>query len=460
MQHDRESYRYRVDEILLSAARLGRENVVAHLIAQGVDMASPHFKYCSKPPHTAAKYGHVGVITLMLAQDAHRVLQHVDSDLETPLFVAARYGQLDIARALYAGCDEAVMRVQRLPLCELDPARVQFRVERLTALHYAAIWGQEAMVVFFLAQGIPVDVRGDDGTEKTPLHRAAENCMTVVLWSGRDPVAVIRVLLEAGADAARANREGITALHFACTRGVYLTSIENKVARFEVTESIRALARETHKMVIKLLLDHGADLESRDKTGRTPLHYAAERGEGYMIRNLLSLGANINATTLCGETPLRLAINETSIKRPGTPVKDLGLLEAGPDVTIKDDKGLTVLDVVEAAVRLGKEEEQLYMLLLGPGAGTYTPRREPGARVCAPQRSLEVPIYIPWEELKARICAPRPGFMARLLGRVEKMAGAYLIAVHPEPASVMPSRPKPVYMTVRLTGYHSKGQGN
>jgi ankyrin repeat protein len=43
--------------------------------------------------------------------------------------------------------------------------------------------------------------------------------------------------------------------------------------------------------VVKQLLDKGANLESKDKYGRTPLLWAAEKGHEAVVKQLLDKGA-------------------------------------------------------------------------------------------------------------------------------------------------------------------------
>ena len=69
---------------------------------------------------------------------------------------------------------------------------------------------------------------------------------------------------------------------------------------------------------VKLLLDKGADVNSVDYRGYTPLMQAAycDRVAAELIRLLLAKGANVNATGE-GETPLSLAAKrgETEVTR-------------------------------------------------------------------------------------------------------------------------------------------------
>ena len=46
-----------------------------------------------------------------------------------------------------------------------------------------------------------------------------------------------------------------------------------------------------HQAVVKLLLENGAELESKDKNGGTPLSWAAESGHEAVVKLLLEQGA-------------------------------------------------------------------------------------------------------------------------------------------------------------------------
>jgi ankyrin repeat protein len=46
-----------------------------------------------------------------------------------------------------------------------------------------------------------------------------------------------------------------------------------------------------HEAVVKLLLEKGAELETKDKSGQTPLSLAAENGREAVVKLLLEKGA-------------------------------------------------------------------------------------------------------------------------------------------------------------------------
>lgn len=85
----------------------------------------------------------------------------------------------------------------------------------------------------------------------------------------------------------------------------------------------------------QLLIEKGADV---NKTGWTPLHYAATKGHLQMMRLLLDMHAYIDAESPNGTTPLMMAAHY------GTPQATKLLLDEGADPTVKNEKGLSALD--------------------------------------------------------------------------------------------------------------------
>jgi ankyrin repeat protein len=57
----------------------------------------------------------------------------------------------------------------------------------------------------------------------------------------------------------------------------------------------------------RLLLDYGADIESKNDSYRTPLSYAAQNGHKAVVRLLLEKGAAVDAKNFFGEAPVWLA---------------------------------------------------------------------------------------------------------------------------------------------------------
>lgn len=95
----------------------------------------------------------------------------------------------------------------------------------------------------------------------------------------------------------------------------------------------------------QILVEAGALLDIQDKNGRTTLHYATTRGDGYrwsyarniIIKVLLQAGASKNTADKDGKTPLMCAVEEGDAEIVQV------LLEAGALVDIEDKLGKTAL---------------------------------------------------------------------------------------------------------------------
>ncbi len=66
-------------------------------------------------------------------------------------------------------------------------------------------------------------------------------------------------------------------------------------------------ANEGHMSVARFLLDHGADVDVKDREGDTPLHLAAGRGQQAMVELLLAHKANVDGRNNSGHTALHWA---------------------------------------------------------------------------------------------------------------------------------------------------------
>lgn len=70
--------------------------------------------------------------------------------------------------------------------------------------------------------------------------------------------------------------------------------------------SLAALERKKF-LVAELLLDHGADIDARNRDGDSALHLAGSLGRADSADLLINYGIEINAINMVGETALRVA---------------------------------------------------------------------------------------------------------------------------------------------------------
>ena len=151
------------------------------------------------------------------------------------------------------------------------------------------------------------------------LGAAAATVPDAAMNGDRDAV---RQLLKQGADVNAVQGDGVTALHWAATRG------DAEMA------SMLLVAGANHRAATRF-------------GGYQPLHVAAERGSATVVRALVTAGADANATTVRGTTPLMLAAAAGDTETLGA------LLEAGAQANAREtERGHTALMFAAAANRL------------------------------------------------------------------------------------------------------------
>jgi ankyrin repeat protein len=185
-----------------------------------------------------------------------------------------------------------------------------------------------------------------------------------------DNVRVVQGLLQRGFDPNTVNPEGVPALMLAVGEPS-LKVAELLAAHPDTKTEVRNAKDESVLMLAALkgylplvqkLVDNDADV---NKTGWAPLHYAASGGHVPVIAHLLDHSAYIDAESPNGTTPLMMAAMY------GSPEAVKHLIQAGADLTIKNQLGLTALDFAIRGQRQNAKE------LIETGLARLAARQKP-----------------------------------------------------------------------------------
>lgn len=162
-----------------------------------------------------------------------------------------------------------------------------------TAIMIATYANDVEMVKVLIAEGADVDIQ-DNMLNNPFLYAGAEGYMEI-----------LKLMIAAGADPTITNRYGGVALIPASEHGYVevvnelLTNTKtdvNHVNNLGWTALLEAIilndGSEKQQQTIRLLIEHGADVNLADKDGVTPLEHAREKGYKEIEEILLEAGAN------------------------------------------------------------------------------------------------------------------------------------------------------------------------
>lgn len=269
-----------------------------------------------------------------------------DQDLNEKLLTAIQDGDAMRSRTLLAG--------------GADPNAVDS--DGITALMIAATYGNPECVELLLSRGANANARSKQGL--TPLMLAVGDARKV------------RLLLAKGAEVNAKSEQGHTALSIAVARAgarEVVRILLDHGANVRVMNLLGAAVQKEDLPLIKLLLEKGADINDRriigadpvlppkrqaelaqaaaqknpppqplrmgpaGAAGATPIMYAAMNGNMEIIALLLERGVDIHARAAGNRTVLMMAAMMGQLQAVRL------LLEKGAELNVKDDWGYTPL---------------------------------------------------------------------------------------------------------------------
>lgn len=287
------------------------------LLAYGADV-NARDAFSMSPLHYAARSGNIEVAKVLLNHKAD--VNARENYNSTPLHIAAWNGNTEFARLLIGkGANVNAQDKFGSPLIAaieehrdmvelLLKSKADVRIKNPDGFAPIHLSGNKDISQLLFAYGAKLDTVGYQG--RTPLHQAAMRHRNDILeWlcmkgaqvnaidsdsltplmsaisqhgntevARRESMKTIRILLRYGADVNYRNRDGRTILHDAVGDG-----------------------RED---LVDILLKYGASINAKDKYGYTPLHWSVSSKNKKMVELLVNRGADVNARNLQGHTPL------------------------------------------------------------------------------------------------------------------------------------------------------------
>ncbi len=308
-----------------------------HMLLRAGALAEKRTIKGETPLHYAAIHNRPEIVALLMAYNAQADTKNYDE--VTPVHYAQQAGYQDIVQLLMPfnktpELSQADQSLRTRLFGKLQPKRL--------GLHQIVRQGNLQAVAAALAHTIDVDERDNQG--QTPLHIAAQGNAA----QGNND-AIVKVLLERGADPTLVDSNGSTPLHHATIQGrpelVEILLAHPGVAatinfsnKSRSTPLMLAVVYE-HVQIVTLLLDalptdqcaqvlgplfnfviikqnvqlvqmfleRGVSVNRTNPQGRTPLILAADHGYEDIVRLLLTYKPTINSTDQSGKSALDYA---------------------------------------------------------------------------------------------------------------------------------------------------------
>ncbi|KAG8552326.1 hypothetical protein GDO81_004477 [Engystomops pustulosus] len=298
------------------AAGFGRKDVVEYLLQSG---ANVHARDDGGliPLHNACSFGHAEVVNLLLRHGADPNAR--DNWNYTPLHEAAIKGKIDVCIVLLQhGADPTIRNTDNRTALDLsDPSAkaVLLGEYKKDELLESARSGNEEKMMALLTP-LNVNSHASDGRKV----KASQNSTPLHLAAGYNRVKIVQLLLQHGADVQAKDKGDLVPLHNACSYGHY-----------EVTE---------------LLVKHGACVNAMDLWQFTPLHEAASKNRVEVCSLLLSYGADPHMLNCHNKSAIDLAPTPQLKERLAYEFKGHSLLLAAREADVARIKKHLLLEIV------------------------------------------------------------------------------------------------------------------
>lgn len=181
-----------------------------------------------------------------------------------------------------------------------------------TLLHFSACHKDKKVVEFALDHGANVNEKCGSGM--TALHLLSTHATD-------ESIAIFKMLLDRGADPEIQNEDGQSVLKRAAIHGsheIIHIILKHQGKEHEAKRWLRQAAfydavDQGNEDVVQQLIKEGVDSLVKSNRGEYPIHWAAQAGNpGVVLVLLREGGANIDTTDKFGETPLSMACSKVN----------------------------------------------------------------------------------------------------------------------------------------------------
>ena len=268
----------------------------------------------------AAQDNHLPTVRMLLSRGIDRRSPLREQEW-TPLHSGSGNGHLDIVRALVDTGDYN-LDAPAGPSC-------------MSPLHFAVLDQDQEMLSLLLDQGAAIEVESVKGF--TPLYIACS-------LAGTEATAIVRFLLEKGADCFTTSSDGVSCLHMAARWALPATievlldrGIDVDVKGPDGWRPLQAAIQAVSLENVRTLITRGADIHIVDDNGNVALHESCKIGSEGICRLLLDEGAKIDGVNKYAETPLHIAVSVPH------PLVARLLLDRGANIDAQDNEGCSTL---------------------------------------------------------------------------------------------------------------------
>ncbi|BFZ23419.1 hypothetical protein BsWGS_26458 [Bradybaena similaris] len=248
---------------------------------------------------SAAREGHIDIIEVLL--DAGAYVDCVSSDKKTPLLESKNADVVNflVQRGAYINKFRRDIRNICSPLNYV-----------LSSYYFQPDSADKEKIIEALLKHRAA-VNGLSRSGRTPLMLAVAN---------RASRNILQMLLDRGANTSLSDRKGNTVLHIAAeiksTENIEFLLQQKKIRNMINAPNTRGLTafmiftKRCNHMAMKILIDHGADVNITDFHGNTALHLALydQIQKPEILTTLIQAGCDLNSENASGFTPLMLAV--------------------------------------------------------------------------------------------------------------------------------------------------------